>query len=137
MEKFITAFREIAERLNTLKPDPKATYFLECLSGGLIWTDERPPFDVNAEELGALRMLWNYRTSVLVGKPRAEFRELWDLAVAVAPRWPAFRPERFTPSPELVDFIEKRKKASDRSIERLDAWSTGHWKPLSGTKADG
>ena len=110
MEQFITAFRAIAGRLNTLTPDPKASCFFECLSGGLIWTDERPPFSVDVEELGALRMLWNYRTSMLVGRPRAEFRELWDLAVKVAPHWPGFLPERQQPQPEFIALIPESKR---------------------------
>src|ERR1041385_573623 len=67
MEQFITAFETIAARLNALEPDSKARCFFELMSGGLIWVDERPPFDLDTKQMGALRMLWNYRTSLLVG----------------------------------------------------------------------
>jgi hypothetical protein len=110
VEKFISAFRKIAGRLNACKPDPKAECFFEVVSGGLIWTDERPSFEVDAEELGALRILWSYRTSLLLGKPRAEFQRVWDAAFALSPHWPGFIIERQQPRSDLVALIPESKR---------------------------
>jgi hypothetical protein len=109
VEKFISAFRRIAGRLNVCKADPKAECFFELLSGGLIWTDERPSFEMDVEELGALRILWNYRTSLLVGKPRTEFQDVWDTAIALAPHWPGFLAERQRPRSDIMALIPDSK----------------------------
>ena len=104
------SFQGIAKRLNAMRPDSGARCFFECMSGGLIWTDERPSFQVDADELGTLRIIWNYRTSLILGKPRTEFTEMWDSAVSLAPNWPGFLPVRREPSPELSALIPKPKK---------------------------
>ena len=110
MEKFLAAFREIAGRMNVLESDPEAQCCFEYLSGALVWTDERPPFRVNAEELGALRMLWNYRTSLLLGTPRVEFQDIWDSALALAPQWPGFLPGRRQPNPDILALIPESQR---------------------------
>jgi hypothetical protein len=105
-----SAFRGIAQRVNALKVDPNAKCFFECMSGGLIWADEQPPFDLNVSELGALRVLWNYRTSLLLENPRTEFYDVWKSALLLAPQWPGFLPERRQPRPDLLALIPKTKK---------------------------
>jgi hypothetical protein len=105
VDKFITAFEHLAARLNSLAPDPDARCFFEQLSGALIWTDERPGFPTDLNELGALRMLWNYRTSLLLGKPRTEFKSLWTAAKKLAPHWPCFLPDRRQPHPDLLALL--------------------------------
>ena len=93
-----------------MEPTSDAQCFFECLSGGLIWTDERPPFEVDAEELGSLRVLWNYRTSLLLGKPRTEFDEVWSSALMLAPQWPGFLQERREPRTGLLALIPEAKR---------------------------
>jgi len=105
-----TAFHAIAQRLNAMKPDSNAHCFFEAMSGGLIWTDERPSFHVDTDELGSLRVLWNYRTGLLIGKPRTEFDEVWSSALSLAPKWPGFLPERRQPRPDLLALIPESKR---------------------------
>jgi hypothetical protein len=104
-----TALRRIAKRLNAMKPDPNSECFFELMSGGLVWTDERPSWWPDADEFGALRILWNYRTSLILEHPRAEFDEIWNSAVNLAPNWPGFLPERREPRSELLALIPKSK----------------------------
>jgi len=106
------AFRRIAKRLNAMKPDPDSECFFELMSGGLIWTDEQPswwPADMDMEELGSLRILWNYRTSLILEVPRAEFDAVWNFALELAPEWPGFLPERREPRDDLLALIPKPK----------------------------
>jgi len=104
-----TALRRIARKLNAMKPETKPECFFECMSGGLIWTDERTSWPIEADELGALRILWNYRTSLILENPRSEFEEIWNSAVSLAPKWPGFLPERREPRSDLLTLIPKPK----------------------------
>jgi hypothetical protein len=103
-----TALRKIAKRLNAMKPESNAECFFELMSGGLVWTDEQL-WPADADELGALRTLWNYRTSLILENPRTEFEETWNSAVSLAPKWPGFLPERREPRSNLLALIPKPK----------------------------
>jgi hypothetical protein len=103
-----TALRRIARKLNAMKSEAQAECFFELMSGGLMWTDERL-WPLDADELGALRILLNYRTSLILENPRSEFEGLWNFAVSLAPQWPGFLPERREPRSDLLALIPKPK----------------------------
>ena len=123
-------FERYARRLNDLTFSGNARRFYEMMSGALMWDDEKP--DIPFSELGWFRAALAYRSSVIFGQPRAEFESIWSALQRIAPKWPGFRPERCSPNPELVDFLNEQRKASARSLERLDKAASGQWKPLSG-----
>jgi len=100
------------------------------MSGALMWDDEKP--DIPLSELGWFRAALAYRSSVILGQPRTEFESIWLALQRLAPKWPGFRPERCTPSSELLDYLNEQQKSSARSLDRLDAAVSGRWKPLSG-----
>src|SRR5262245_28514702 len=105
-----TALRRIARKLNAMKPEIKPECSFECMSAGLVCTDECAPWQVDdSDGLGALRILWNYRTSLILENPRREFEELWNFAVRLAPQWPGFLPERREPRYDLLALIPKPK----------------------------
>ncbi len=94
--------------------DPAASCRCEFLSGAVNWSDERFSEFVLlpivygrgfAKHLFA-RHLFEYRTSLLVGRPREELRFAWDAARAACPEWIGFRPERTTPAPHWPGFVE-------------------------------
>lgn len=128
-------FEKYARRLNDLTFSETARRFYEMMSGGLMWEDEKP--DIPFSENGWFRAALAYRSSVILGKPRTEFASIWSALQRIAPKWPGFRPERCTPSPELVDFLTKQRNSSTRALDRLDAVTSGRWKPLSGRRRDG
>jgi hypothetical protein len=105
----LKAFRKIAKTLNAMKRDSNAECFFECMSGGLVWTDECASWQVDSDGLGALRILWNYRTSLILENPRIEFEEVWNSALSLAPKWPGFLPEIREPRSELLALIPKPK----------------------------
>ena len=94
-----------------MEPDPNSECFFELMSGGLIWTDEQPSWwvDMDTDELGALRILWNYRTSLILEVVRTEFAATWSSALNLAPKWPGFLPERREPRADLLALISKGK----------------------------
>lgn len=105
-----TALRRIARKLYAMKPEAKPECFFECMSAGLVWTDECAPWQVeDVDALGALRILWNYRTSLILENPRSEFEEIWNSALNLAPKWPGFLPERREPRSDLLALIPKPK----------------------------
>lgn len=128
-------FEKHAQRLNDLTFSETARRFYEMMSGALMWEDEKP--DLPFSEIGWFRAALAYRSSVILGQPRPELESVWSALQRIAPEWPGFRPERCTPSPELVDYLNEQGKRSARSLDRLDGLMSGRWKPLSGKGRDG
>jgi hypothetical protein len=67
-------------------PSPGAECNYDLPSDALVWSDEKPaglPFEL----IGDLRCLLNFRTSLILGKPREEFRGLWNAAQEAFPLW--------------------------------------------------
>lgn len=97
--------------------------FYELMSGALIWRDETRR-DTPIHVVWALRAIWAYRTSLMLGKPRAELAEFWRFGLAHFPRWVGFRPERREASPKLLA-IHRRGEVSMRKclrdLERQEA----------------
>lgn len=74
-------------------PVPFAGPVYDCMSGALVWYDEKPlrsPFSLHS----ALRMLWNYRTGLMIGEHRPETEPAWELGRRLFPRWVGFHPGR-------------------------------------------
>ena len=128
-------FQQHARLLNDLAYSATARRVYEMMSGALMWEDEKA--DLPFSELGWFRAALAYRSSVILGQPRTEFEPIWGALQRVAPKWPGFRAERCTPSPELVEFLNAQKGSSKRSLDRLDDAISGRWKPLSGGKQNG
>jgi hypothetical protein len=116
-------FERHARLLNDLTFSGTARRFYEMMSGALMWDDEKP--DIPISELGWFRAALAYRSSVILGQPRTEFESIWSALQRLAPKWPGFRTERCTPSPELVDYRNEQRKSSARSLDRLDATMNG------------
>jgi hypothetical protein len=97
---FETCVHSLASRLSTLRADPAAEIFHELMSDALVWSDERV-LGLTAEEMGCLRGILRYRTSLIVGIPDTRFEHLWKLLKAECPDWIGFSPARCNPSEEL------------------------------------
>lgn len=89
--------------------DPNASVGTELLSGALHWSDERflDFFCVcRAGGMDYAKELFAYRTSLLVGRPRDEYKFVWDDIRARCPEWIGFRPERTTADSRWQPFID-------------------------------
>jgi hypothetical protein len=104
--------------LRRLRADPQATRQFEMMSGGFLWSDEKPAGYSDAAADYALRRLLAYRASLVRGRPREELASTWEAVLAACPEWPGFLPERR--SPALAEELDRASKSSMRSLDRLD-----------------
>jgi hypothetical protein len=110
--------KEIAGLMRGLTRSPDAKMFYELLSDSLVWTDEIP--EVNADQVGglrALRFVFRFRTSVMLGKPEERYRQYWDEAGSLFPEWPGFDPERC--APELKSIYDRFHAEAMRDVGDL------------------
>ena len=98
---------EHAEHLNGIRrPKLFSKPFYEIMSGALVWRDERTA-QTPVEAIWALRLIWAYRTSLMLNNPRTEWESLWNHAYAHFPAWVGFRPSRRAPTPKLLRIYRK------------------------------
>lgn len=91
-----------AEHLNAISsPGWPPKIFYEIMSGGLVWSDETTS-KTPTEVIWALRPIFAYRTSLMLGKPREELQPMWNLGLSRFPKWVGFRPDRRQATPELL-----------------------------------
>jgi hypothetical protein len=87
-------------RLKTLRKDDKATPFFDQMSGAFIWSDEKVD-GVTVEEMGCMRAINRYRTSLIVQESDLRFQSLWEEFRAKYPDWIGFDPVRCSPNRDL------------------------------------
>lgn len=115
----------ILTEFKKLEYDPKAINFYEWLSGGLVWRDEYTNglMSLLLKEQHPItqylfRYLWAYRSSVICGEERLEYRNIWQSVYKQVPSWPGFRPER-SDSSHLQKLLEGQKQM-EQELDNLD-----------------
>ncbi len=96
--------------LGGCRPEPGSAVCYEMASGSLNWEDEHYlAFAALCKSLGCegYAAPFAFRTSLIEGRPREEFRAAWDELRRRCPDWIGFRPERVTPSPELQAYLRR------------------------------
>jgi hypothetical protein len=117
--ELLEVLREHAKRLDSLsQPSPSATVFYEVMSGALVWSDEKIE-GVPTEVIWALRPLFAFRSSLILGSPQEKWRPYWEASVAMFPHWIGFRPERLIATPELLRVIKIGAKRLDRCLKEV------------------
>jgi hypothetical protein len=106
----------LIKKLRGLKYDPNATRSFELMSGGFLWSDERPGDYDDVAAGYAFRLLIGFRASLICGKPREELRFVWDALRAGNPDWPGFRAERLDTA-----LVEELDSENGRAMRRLEA----------------
>jgi hypothetical protein len=109
---------DIAHLMRALQRSSDAKMFYELLSDSLVWTDEIP--EVEASQVGglrALRFVFRYRTSMMLGTPEARYRPYWDEAQSLFPDWPGFAADRRDAS--LRSAYESFRVEAIRDMEAL------------------
>jgi hypothetical protein len=102
--------------LRETRYDPDARRGFEALTCALHWSDERLPRVARMcmnHGSRAYFYLMVFRSSLIQGKPKEEYRRTWDQLEAACPDWPGFRPERS--STELAEHLECRMNRIFRS----------------------
>jgi hypothetical protein len=118
MQEYFEAYHTYAQELNLrTEPDPAAIPFMDGMSDALVWPDECPE-DAPMELISALRFVWNYRTSLLL-ETIPQFEENWKIAKECFPSWVGFRPERTSPSPELLQAIREGKQSLNNTFDEM------------------
>lgn len=109
---WLSELESFADILEHLPHQPEASVMYEIMSDALVWSDE-----VGHQIRGltwAVRPLFRYRTSMLIGEPDDRFAEEWEAAKRIVPGWIGFRPERCTPSKELKELYLSKCKCCGR-----------------------
>ena len=120
LQELIEELRKHASKLNALsEPLPGATVFYEVMSGGLVWSDEKIE-GVPVEVIWALRPLWAFRSSLIAEAPQEKWRSYWDICRTIFPSWVGFRPERSTPSPELLKILQRGQRRLDVCLKKAE-----------------
>jgi hypothetical protein len=119
---------EYADHLNRIRWPRFGLPFYDLMSGGLVWTDEtRHLFErTPTETIWALRALWAYRTSLMLGNPREELAAYWRFGLSRFPRWVGFRPARRRATARLLEIYRRgdvslRKCLRDSERNEADA----------------
>lgn len=100
--------------LRTLEKDNNASPFFDHTSGAFIWSDEKVR-GLGANEMGCLRAIFRYRTSLIVHEPDPRFESLWADLKGKYPDRIGFDPARCSPNDDLV----KRYRVARRYINRI------------------
>src|SRR5438552_1768705 len=94
-------FEVLAAKLDKLPCDPQAQLRYDLFAGGLVWSDETPTCDfddVDASRFppghSEFRVLLHYRSSLILGQPKEQYRALWEKALTLCPNWPGLLPQR-------------------------------------------
>lgn len=119
----VESFTDIASDMDRTRVDPKAILQYDLLADALVWSDEFPAQSkCPPVELGSIRVLLKYRTSVILQSPDERLKPYWEQALLMFPHWAGFIPERSEPSLELVEFYKSHRKTGDNTIERLNVF---------------
>jgi hypothetical protein len=94
--------------------------FYELMSGALVWRDETRP-NTPTEVIWALRFLCAYRTSLMLGEPRAELATIWEHSVSLFPKWVGFLPERRASDPELLAIYRRGNLGLRKCLRDMEA----------------
>jgi hypothetical protein len=76
--------------------------FYDPLADAVVWTDEMRWLRMPGVVVSALRGVWCYRTSLMLGKPREDCAADWALGLEKFPNWVGFRPARRVATPRLL-----------------------------------
>ena len=98
--------------------------FFDLLAGAVVWTDEtrqwprrpRTPTEVS----WALRHLWAYRTSLMLGRPREGLEEYWRFGLEHFPKWIGFHPKRRTTTRALLRIYRDGEVRTAKLIDEIE-----------------
>jgi hypothetical protein len=105
-------------KLRKLKRDISARVIYDMMSGALIWSDEEIT-DLTVEEMGCLRAIFRFRTSIIANESDERFRDLWDKLHAKYPDWIGFDPSRCQTNKELSKLYHQNKATSKKYINKI------------------
>ena len=113
------SLKPVADQLRLQRMAPDAEPFLELMSDGFVWSDERL-HGLGTDEMGVLRAIFRFRTSLIAQQPDSRFEDLWNALREICPEWIGFDPSRCSPNATLTSLYQKGKRWSPwESLKRL------------------
>jgi hypothetical protein len=118
-------FAAIAPCLNCLQADPQARLIFDMFAAALVWSDEVQPvedLDLLFANIGKIRGVLHYRTTLILGAPREQFRSAWEEVQELCHNWPVFIPARRDPNlaPVLIDLRDRTTKKWEDDLARIE-----------------
>ncbi|HEY5316070.1 MAG TPA: hypothetical protein VIK18_26315 [Pirellulales bacterium] len=118
-DRLIAMLSTIAGAMNSLTKAPDAVIHYDMLAGALWWSDERPA----SGQIGnsdCLRVVFRYRTSVIIGEPESQYLPYWLAAENEFPKWPGFAVERCRPNEGLAALYRRSEAKGLLSLDLMD-----------------
>ena len=110
----------VSTQLNSIKPQSNSECRVryDMLSDSLIWDDELPEIEKQEPRdcYSALRIVLQYRTTLILGNPEERCRVLWDYALSIFPNWIGFSPLRCNKNDFLADVYGQLKNRSEKEM---------------------
>jgi hypothetical protein len=123
-DDLLQSLQVIAPQMNVLRRRWLARLHYDAIADALWWSDERPKL-THLRDHWCLRLLFRYRTSLILGEPDLNCEPAWLEATRSFPNWPGFHPSRCQPNKRLVAFYAKCRDETARQIEWLPDQSIG------------
>ena len=118
------SLKGLADQLKLQKMVPDAEPFLDLMSDGFVWSDERL-HGLSVEEMGGLRAIFRFRTSLITQLADSRFENLWNELRKICPEWIGFDQSRCSPNGKLLAlYLKSKKKSPLDSLERLQRKSS-------------
>ena len=114
--KFEDHLDSLVPILARLTQDPAATVFYDQMSAALVWSDEALSEGLSAEQMGCLRALFRFRTSLIDGEPDRRFENLWNTLKAKCPLWIGFDPHRCMLSEAMQTELNRKRKTETKRV---------------------
>jgi len=119
MDELKVEIKRIATLLDELRKADDATYEYQGVCDALVWSDELPSKRLD-DEL-AIRYLFQYRTSVILGEPIESIEPYWIIARSSFPNWPGFSTERCQKSESLSAHIQDARAKLEKFFDEEEA----------------
>jgi len=108
---FATQIDSLVPILASLDCKPNAEVAYDAMCDALVWEDEKLFKGLTVDQLGCLRAIFNYRTSLILDRPNEAFAGLWQTLLRKCPNWIGFDQTRCMPSKSLRDLYDALKSA--------------------------
>jgi hypothetical protein len=105
------SLKRLADQLRLQRMAPDAEPFMELMSDGFVWSDEKL-HGLSTEEMGGLRAIFRFRTSLITQQADSRFENLWNELRKICPEWIGFDPSRCSPNETLLARYQKSRKRS-------------------------
>jgi hypothetical protein len=90
-----------------------------CFADALYWADEVAFWWRRGEVEDALRVLWHYRTGLILDEPRP-FGTVWELGKRLFPNWVGFHPSRCQPARRYRVIYRAGCAATSRFLAKVE-----------------